>query len=52
MLLLASDYLISLSIWGGVVLYSTHIFEGGVVGHSDSTILVNLSAITLTDDLG
>ena len=49
MLLLASDYLISSRIWG-LVLNSMHIYEGEGAGHSDSKSLINLCAITLTND--
>ena len=36
---------------GGLVLNSTHISEGGGSVHNDSKSLVEISAITLTDDV-
>ena len=51
-LLLASDYLKSFRIRGGLVLDATHRSEGGGTKHSDSTSIVNLSDIALTDDGG
>ena len=50
-LILSSDYLISSRIWGGGVggLNVMHISEGEFTGYSDSTSLVDLCAIALTD---